>query len=270
MEDRRPYARGRVKDRGTRLIQLGPLSFLFVLITPTLMHHNQGVAKVRGVFSRERAEFDRGLAFFDAIYGFAITLLIANVDMPPAEAWRDLGTLLSGGVGIQLTGFAISFIVIAAFWSRNASLISEFSGLDGTVIAANLVTAGLIVLLPFTTQGMSDPALTDVPLPTMLYAANVALIMTSLVVTREVGRIRGLVAVGGTLKARWAPRIDAAAQILVFVVSIPVAAYASADWAKVVWIALIPVGVLFGAWSGKVLEADREAIDAEAVASESG
>jgi hypothetical protein len=34
-------------------------------------------------YERGSAEVDRGVPFFDAIYGFAITLLITTADVPP-------------------------------------------------------------------------------------------------------------------------------------------------------------------------------------------
>ena len=218
------------------------------------------MARARRIFDRQRSEFDRGLSFFDAIYGFAITLLIANLDIPPAEAWQSLDTLLAGGLGTQLVGFVISFIVIAAFWARNAALTAEFSGLDGAVITANLVTAGFVVMLPFTTQGISDPELDRLPLPTVLYAANVALALAALLATREIGRVRGLVDQHATRRARWAHRVDAAAQILIFLVSIPVTLFVGPDWGKTVWLALIVVGPVLGNWSSRVIADEGESV----------
>jgi len=52
------------------------------------------------------SEFDRGVSFFDAIYGFAITLLITAVDVPSAKAWHSVHALLRSGVGNQIVGFA--------------------------------------------------------------------------------------------------------------------------------------------------------------------
>ncbi len=220
------------------------------------MQHNATVTQKRSVFGRERSEFDRGLSFFDAIYGFAITLLIANLDMPPASAWRDLDALLSSGLAGQLTGFLISFVVIAVFWSRNTSLLSEFGALDGAAIAANLVTALLIVLMPFTTQGISDAETSELPLPTALYAANVALALASLLVTREIGHARGLIEPPVARPVRRAQRIDACAQILVFVLSIPVAFLVDADWGKATWLALLVVSPVLGRRSARIAEAE--------------
>ena len=213
-------------------------------------------AMQRRRFSREGAEFGRGLGFFDAIYGFAITLLVANIELPPEEEWASLSTLLGHGFGTQLLGFAISFVVIAAFWRYNTELLSRFSGIDQAVITANLFSAGLIVLLPFTTQGISEYS--DSPLPVALYACNVALAILAQAVTLEVGRFRGLLAelvTPATIRAEW---IDSLAKVAVFAVSIPVAYLVSPGWGMTVWLLLAVVGPVTGRWSARVAERERE------------
>lgn len=203
-------------------------------------------------YGREGAEFGRGLGFFDAIYGFAITLLIANIELPPAEAWGSLSALLDSGLGPQLLGFVISFVVIAAFWRHNTELISRFSGIDSRLITVNLVSVGLIVLLPFTTQGISEPELADYPLPVALYAANVALAIASQSVMYEVGRAQGLLRAVDPPAVVRADRIDAAAKILVFVVSMPVAYLWGPNWGMLTWLLLIVVGPALGRWGARV------------------
>lgn len=203
------------------------------------------------VFGRDGAEFGRGLGFFDAIYGFAITLLIANIDPPPPEAWRDLPTLLSSGLGSQLLGFAISFAVIAVFWRHNTVMLARFKAFDGAIITANLVTAALIVFIPFTTQGISDPELAGYPLPTALYAVNVALAIVAQGVMYELGRSRRLLADPVTPAATRALRLDLLAQVTVFALSILLAYTAGPSWAQLSWALLVPIGMLSGRGVGR-------------------
>ena len=214
----------------------------------------------RGWFDREGSEFGRGIGFFDAIYGFAITLLIANVDLPPAEAWQSLGALLDSGLGDQLLAFAISFAVIAVFWKSNANLMARFRGIDGPVIAANLLSAGIVVLLPFTTQGISDAEVSELPLPTALYAVNVALVILSEQLIFEVGRARGLLVDQPSTRVSWAWRVDSLAQVAVFAASIPVAYVAGAGWGRTVWVALVVVSPLTGRWVARISEREAERI----------
>ncbi|HWU59515.1 MAG TPA: TMEM175 family protein [Microbacteriaceae bacterium] len=209
---------------------------------------------------RETTEFDRGLGFFDAVYAFAITLLITNVDMPAPDAWKNIGSLLGGGLGNQLLGFIISFVVIAVFWKVNFDLLREFNGMNTRVVIANLVTVGLVVLLPFTTQGISDPQIVELPLPTALYACNIALAILSQMVMYEVGRRSGLIAVDHAPAALWAGRIDALLKVAVFAVSIPVSFLVGPDWARWVWATLLVIAPLSGRWSDRRIRESGEVV----------
>ncbi|HWL60773.1 MAG TPA: TMEM175 family protein [Microbacteriaceae bacterium] len=199
------------------------------------------------LISRETSEFDRGLSFFDAIYAFAITLLIANVDAPPAEAWHDLGTLLDTGVVRQLGGFALSFVVIAAFWRVNLGLVKRVSAMDSATTTMNLVAAAFVVLIPFTTQGISDPASENYVLPTILYAVNIATASIAQLAMFEVARRRGLETDRLSLRAHTAFVLDWLVVPAVFLASIPVALLWGADAGKITWAALLILGPL-SAW----------------------
>lgn len=211
----------------------------------------------RSLYRRETAEFDRGLAFFDAIYGFSLTLLIANIDVPSPRAWRSLSALLAHGVGIQLLGFLISFVVIVAFWYNNHDLVARLIGLDSKVIMVNIVIAGLVIFIPFTTQGISDPATADLPLPTALYAVNLSLAILSQVVMFELARRHGLVAVPDPPPARRARLVDSLLKPVVFLGSIPVAYLVGGNAAKWCWLALAVVSPISGRISDRKIEQAR-------------
>ncbi|UOQ59042.1 TMEM175 family protein [Leucobacter rhizosphaerae] len=213
---------------------------------------------MRRVFEREGIEFGRGLSFFDAIFGFAITVLVVSLDPPPAKSWTSLTALLDSGLGNQLTCFAISFVVIAVFWRSNTQLLGRFRAMDSTLIISNLVTVAFVVLLPFSTQGISDPELYGMPLPTALYAVNVALAILSQSVTAEIARARGLLIDDVPRSAWWAARIDVFAKIAVFLASVPVAFVFGSHWAQLSWLSLIVIGQLTGRWSERVAQ-DAEA-----------
>lgn len=208
--------------------------------------------------NRDRSEFDRGLGFFDAVYGFAITLLVANIDLPPAAAWVNLQTLSAPEFSSQVLGFVVSFAVIAVFWKVNTDLVGRLRGMDGAVIAANLVTAALIVFIAFTTQGLSDPGLSELPLPTAVYALNVGAAILSQAIMFEVARARGLVEDDVPQAARWASRLDVLAKVLVFVVSVPIAYLVGPSWAMVTWASLIVIAPLTGRWSDGVAAGAEE------------
>lgn len=208
---------------------------------------------MKRVIGRNRSEFDRGLGFFDAVYGFAITLLIANIDLPPASAWGSVSELLAHGLDAQLLGFIVSFAVIAIFWKANTSLVGRLSGMDGAIITANLVIAGLVVFIPFSTQGISDPEVSALPLPVAVYAVNVTAAILAQAVMFELARARGLVEDDVPRGAIWVTRLDVLAQIAVFIISIPVAYVAGSSWGMLTWAALLVVNPLMDHWTRAVV-----------------
>lgn len=170
--------------------------------------------------------------------------------MPSAESWQNLSSLFEGSNGSQLLGFLISFVVIVVFWRNNVALVSRMSGMDSATVTAHAVTAGLIVFIPFTTQGISDSATADLPLPTSLYAINIALAIFSQIVMFEIARRNGLVIDADPPAVRKANLLSALVTPLLFLASIPVAYLVSADLAKYMWLLLVVLGPL----SGRVLD----------------
>ncbi len=201
---------------------------------------------VRPVDTADSPEFGRGLSFTDAIYGFAITLLVVNIDVPDASDWESLSTLASSGFFGQLFGFTLSFAVIAVFWRVNFRLVRSISGMTSAVLTANIVGAFFIVLLPFTTQGTSDPGTRDLALPTALYALNVALAAMCQSAMYLIAELQGLTGPVPTRKYLVAQTLQASAVPIVFLVSIPVALAWGPNPARLMWLSLLVIGPLVG------------------------
>lgn len=198
------------------------------------------------VVRRDTSEFDRGLSFFDAIYGFAVTLLIANVDLPEPQAWRDLGSLARSGLGQQLTGVVLSFVVICALWRVNVRLIKALEGLTGPMVVANLVATGLVIMVPFTTDAISSPDTGDLALPTVLYALNIAGIAVAQSAVYQLGRAAGLERRPSSARENRVRLLAAAVAPAVFVVSVPVALTLGASAAQLSWLSLVVLLPLAG------------------------
>lgn len=196
--------------------------------------------------SRKSFEFGRGVSFLDAIYGFAATLLIANVDAPSADAWTDLSSLAQSGLPVQVFGFGLSFAVIAVFWRANTRAMRQLRGLDGPTMFLNLLGAALVILLAFTTQGISDPDSADLALPTAMYAANIALVALTLLLMFEVARARGLERHPLTRRENAWYLVNSLVTPIVFLASIPVAILVGATPAKLLWASLFVLGPLAG------------------------
>lgn len=192
------------------------------------------------VFERDTTEFDRGLSFFDAIYGVAITLLVINIDPPAAKDWASWEGLTASGVFGQIFAFLISFAVIARFWRVNHRLMGRINQLNGSIISANIVAAGLIVMIPFSTSAMSEPGVGDLALPTAVYAINIAL--ASFAQSAIVLVAARSDAVNASTPAQsW---VSGLITPVVFLASIPVAFLVGGTAARLSWLSILVLGPL--------------------------
>jgi len=194
------------------------------------------VAHDRWTFGRDTVEFGRAINLIDAIFGFSLTLLVTTLEVPPAAAWVSLRALLDTGLGDQLFAFAISFLVVVGFWLTNHQVLSSFRALDGATVRVCIYLVGLVIFVPFTTKAISDPDPAALPLPTALYAANLAAITLVTVALILVGRSRGLAdaSLRGTGIITHSLMVAA-----VFGVSIPIAYRFGPETAKWSWLSLI-------------------------------
>lgn len=201
------------------------------------------MAHDRWVFERGSVEFGRAVGMIDAIFGFSLTLLVTTLEVPPAQAWVSPRALLGTGLGAQLLAFFISFVVVVGFWVSNHQVLSSFHALDAATIRVCIYLVGLVIFVPFTTKVISGPDPAHLPLPTVVYAVNVAAIVFMTVALILVGRARGL--------ADRTPRSDqliahSLAVGVVFLVSIPIAYRFGPDAAKWSWLSLVVVTPLLG------------------------
>lgn len=191
-------------------------------------------------------EFARGVAFFDAVYAFALTLLVVNIDPPPADDWTSLGALFGSGLEWQLLGFAISFAVIAVFWRVNHRIVAQFRALSPGTIVANLVATAFIVLIPFSTQGISDAATADEPLAIAVYAVNISCVVLAQIAMFYVARHDGVLALPLPRRADRVRLLDTLTTPVIFLASIPIAYAFGADAGRYTWALLIVLGPLSG------------------------
>jgi uncharacterized membrane protein len=196
-----------------------------------------------------RRELDRLSAFSDGVFAIAITLLVLNIEVPTVpgpklgDALRDLWD--------PLLAYGIGFAVMGAFWYGHHKVFSRLARADARLVLVNLALLASIGLMPFTTALIGSYS---EPLAIVAYALNVA--ATSILD----GAIDWVAASDGLLedqrdagkRARLAME-DAVTRASVFIVSIPIAYTVSPQWAIRTWLLLIPVGILLGRRSARVL-----------------
>src|SRR4051812_14466588 len=195
-------------------------------------------------YSRDQSEFDRAIAFIDATFALALTLLVTSLDIDDRPSAFGSLSSLGDAVGAQFITFLIAFAVIASYWLRHHRMVANFVAIDVPTIVANLCLTAGIILLPFSTAAVGDPSVEDLPLPTVLMAVNVAAVSVLYVVVWIVAAGRGLIApppdAGGRLEAV----TSGLAPAVVFLASIPIAYLVAPDIARLFWVVLVVVDPL--------------------------
>ncbi|MEU8570690.1 TMEM175 family protein [Streptomyces pathocidini] len=186
---------------------------------------------------------ERLSALSDGVFAIAMTLLVLDVSISPnldaAAFERALEDLLP-----NLAAYALSFVVIAQFWTDHRRILGAAPKADGPIVALTLLGLGLIALLPFPTSLLAEyggESLAVAIYSGVVGATNAAHLALTLAVNR---RLRPT----ADPLARRAQRLDAAdlaATVLVFALAIPLA-FVSPDGAKWFWLTLLPIKVALG------------------------
>jgi uncharacterized membrane protein len=121
-------------------------------------------------------EKSRIAALVDGIFAVAMTLLVLDLKLPEgvkmssdAEVWRQL---------VELTGrfstYALSFIVLGAFWVVHHSLFHFVRRVDRGLLWLNLLFLLFVTLVPFSTNLLSGH--NNLQIPVVVYGINLLLI----------------------------------------------------------------------------------------------
>ena len=202
--------------------------------------------KLHERYSRDGSEFDRAIAFIDATFALALTLLVTTLDLSAEPAdWRSLGDFYDT-MGSQLLAFAIAFAVISGYWLSHYRIIAACDSIDLGLIVANLVLIATVVIVPFTTESVGNPAINQLPLPTALLAVNAAAVCLAFTLVYVVARREGaLKAVPTEREFKW-NLVAFTGPTVVFLASVPIAYLVSPMAAQLTWLALVVVNPVLG------------------------
>ena len=113
-------------------------------------------------------EADRVLAFSDAIFAIAITLLTLNLEVRPGLHGADF-TRAVELVLPALGAYVLSFVILGKLWLAHHRIFGVIARVDYAVLVRNLLFLGLIAIMPFPVRLLSDYARR--PLAVAVYAA---------------------------------------------------------------------------------------------------
>jgi uncharacterized membrane protein len=111
----------------------------------------------------------------DAIFAFAMTLLVLEIRLPGGLPITDNATLIAHlrTLGSELLAYAISFFVLAAHWRGDIAL-RHGETVTPTVLGWALVYLFFVTAVPFSSSVVGHYG--DLPAAVWLYAANMLVI----------------------------------------------------------------------------------------------
>ena len=90
-------------------------------------------------------------SFSDGVFAVAITLLVLNIDVPPAHGEGSLGHELAANWS-QYVAYAVSFLTIGIIWINHHVMISRLRTADHAILILNLLVLMTVGILPFATD----------------------------------------------------------------------------------------------------------------------
>jgi uncharacterized membrane protein len=100
-------------------------------------------------------EADRVLAFSDAIFAIAITLLTLSLEVPAGLHGSELTSALHQ-ILPALGAYVLSFVILGQLWLAHHRIFGVIARVDYTVLVRNLLFLGLIAIMPFPVRLLSD------------------------------------------------------------------------------------------------------------------
>ena len=196
-------------------------------------------------FDSDTVEFGRTASFFDATFSIAATLLVVTLSSDTVD-WSDWTKFLEAEWS-SLLAFAVSFVVICAYWWANHRLVATLEMMSSRFVGAGLLMLGFVVLLPFTTGGLGDvDDRSSGEAAAIGYALNVAMVSLTSMLLLVVAAREGLFRTAPTPAQVRGKLIGLADTPVVFLVSIPITVLFGPMWGQSSWLLLGATGGLVG------------------------
>ncbi|MGY5129065.1 TMEM175 family protein [Streptomyces nigrescens] len=200
----------------------------------------------------------RLLALSDGVFAIAMTLLALDISLPDGLDSGGFAQALSD-VMPKVWAYALSLLVIAAFWRGHYQLFQYVRDVDGTVIRLVLLSLGLVALMPFPTTLLAEYG--DLPQSVAIYSGAVAAMgATQLALTLVLWKRPWLETAAMPDPIVRNDVADLASTVLVFAAAVPLA-FVSPTGAKLWWAVLIPIRIVTGK-RGKRLRAAAQRFSA--------
>jgi uncharacterized membrane protein len=189
-------------------------------------------------------EFDRFAFFSDAVYAIALTLLVVGIAVPTVEdirstrqMWDELFNLRQ-----EFITFFVGFAVIGRYWLAHHRFVAVLGAVDARLMALNLVYLAFIAFLPFPIAlvGRYEQNVVAFAFFTVLLSC-VSALETGLF---AMAQRRGLLVVTVPREVYRFGLAVSTLPVVVFLLSIPLAAATNSTIALLSWIVIWPLELL--------------------------
>jgi uncharacterized membrane protein len=189
---------------------------------------------------------DRVLAFSDAVFAIAITLLTLKLEVRPGLHGSAFTSSLRDLLP-SLGAYALSYVILGQLWLTHHRIFSVIALVDRPILLLNLAFLGLIAMMPFPVRLLSDYH--DRSLAVALYALTfiVAMLLQGLLwtyVTRPERRHLLSEPVSDEVRHGFTRTIGGT--LVGFGAVVPLAMFAP-RFAVLIWLAMLPLQLLV-AW----------------------
>src|SRR5919197_1085989 len=94
-------------------------------------------------------------AFSDGVFAIAITLLVLEIKVPPADSGRSLARGLLE-LWPSYAGFPVSFITVGIIWVNHHAVFATVQRVDRMLLFKNLLLLLTVSFIPFPTAVMAE------------------------------------------------------------------------------------------------------------------
>lgn len=194
----------------------------------------------------------RMLALSDGVFAIALTLLVLNIAVPHlgASGTEAQAMALLARRRVQLTSFAITFIVVGVYWTAHHRALRRVTSIRHGILRRNLVLLFAICLVPFF-MAFFDAWSATVFGNQFFFAALGSVAALTALIGPGVGRVRA-----GLSGGRWELRgVDSIVRttgvVAIGVAGILLAPVLGPNDAPLVWLLMVPVVVAERTLSGE-------------------
>jgi uncharacterized membrane protein len=189
-------------------------------------------------------EFDRFAFFSDAVYAIALTLLVVGIAVPTVEDIHSAGEMWDVLVDLkeEFVTFFVGFAVIGRYWLAHHRFVAVLAAVDTRLMALNLVYLAFIAFLPFPTALVGRYEQNVVAFA--FFAGILTCVSALETVLFVVADRRGLLVVAVPRDVYRFGLVASTIPVIVFVLSIPLAAATNSTVALLSWVLIWPLELM--------------------------